>query len=294
MVKVNQVEPVELPGLLEYLGPIRVQAFFGRLAGDHFPPKPYVHGEKILLKPTRNLEIGFSRTTEAFGKGIPMTFSNLFSTYFSVSDVFGFANPQGFPGKRQGGLDFSYRLPHLRNWLTLYADNFSEDDVSPLVNPSRGMYNPGIYLSQIPGLRKFDFRFEVANTHHHEEAYTSFFYKDAYMNEGFLIGDTVGRRGSAYQITNTYWISPRKRVQFGWRSQRVSRDLIPSGGTQNSLHVQADWMLQREMEFSVLAQHEIWNFPFLATGNQSDNVLSLQLTIFPKKLWSRSALKTAD
>jgi len=147
MLKINEVDPIVLPGFLEYLGPVRVQAFFGRLAGDHFPPKPYIHGEKILLKPTPNLEVGFSRTTEAFGQGIPFTFRNLFATYFSVSDVFGAVNPQNFPGKRQGGLDFSYRLPHLRKWVTLYSDNFSEDDVNPLVNPSRAMYNPGIYLS---------------------------------------------------------------------------------------------------------------------------------------------------
>ena len=191
-------------------------------------------------------------------------------------------------------MDFSYRLPHLRKWLTLYSDNFSEDDVSPVVNPSRAMYNPGIYLSQIPRLRKFDFRFELANTHHEEEAYTSFFYKEDYTNKGFLIGDTVGRRGSAFDISTTYWLSPRKRVQVGWREHAVSKEFIPSGGSQNSLRVQADWLVQKEMEFSVLAQHELWVFPFLAARPQSDNVVSLQFTVYPKKLWSRAALGASD
>ena len=294
MLKVNQVEPFVLPGFLEYLGPVRVQAFMGRLSGDQYPRGHYIHGEKILLKPTPNLEVGISRTTEAFGQGIPFTFRNLFATYFSVTDVFGVANPRDFPGKRQGGLDFSYRLPHLRKWVTLYSDNFSEDDVNPVVNPSRAMYNPGIYLSQIPRLRRFDFRFEVANTHHHEEAYTSFFYKEAYTNKGFLIGNTVGRRGSAFDISSTYWLSPRKRVQVGWREQEVSRDLIPAGGSQNSLRVQAGWLVQKEMEISLLAQHELWVFPFLATTPRSDNLISLQFTVYPKKLWSRAALRTSD
>ena len=189
MLKVNQVEPILLPGFLERLGPVRVQAFFGRLAGYHFPPRPYIHGEKILLKPTPNLEVGISRTTIAFGQGIPMTFRNLFATYLSVTDICCVANPRDFPGKRQGGLDFSYRVPHLRNWLTIYTDNFSADDVDPLVNPSRAMYNPGIYLSQIPRLPKFDFRFEVANTRNQEVAYSSFFYKEGYTNKGFLMGE---------------------------------------------------------------------------------------------------------
>jgi hypothetical protein len=294
MLKVNQVEPIVLPWILEYLGPVRVQAFLGRLSGNHYPRGPYIHGEKILVKPSPNLEVGISRTTEAFGQGIPITFHNLFATYFSVTDVFGVANPQGFPGKRQGGLDFSYRLPHLRKWVTFYSDTFSEDDVNPLVNPYRAMFNPGIYLSQIPRLRKFDFRLELANTYHHEEAYTSFFYKNAYTNKGFLFGDTVGRRGSAFDVSSTYWLSPRKRVQVGWREQRVSKDLVPSGGSQDSVRVQADWLVQKEMELSVLVQHEFWTFPFLAAGTQRDNVISLQFAVHPKKLWSRAALATSD
>lgn len=294
MLKINQVEPIVLPGFLGHLGPVRAQVFFGRLSGYQSPPGPYIHGEKILLKPTPNLEVGFSRTTIAFGQGIPFTFRNLFATYFSVTDICCVANPQNFPGKRQGGLDFSYRLPHLRKWLTIYTDNFSADDIDPLVNPSRAMYNPGIYLSQIPRLPKFDFRFELANTRNREEAYNSFFYKDGYTNKGFLIGNTVGRHGSTFDLSSTYWLSPRKRMQIGWREQVVGKEFLLSKGSQNSLRVKADWLVQKEMELSVLAQHERWAFPFLATGARGDSVISLQLTVYPKKLWSRAALRTPD
>jgi hypothetical protein len=294
MLKVNQVQPFVLPGFLARLGPVRVQAFMGRLSGNQYPRGPYIHGEKILFKPSPNLELGVSRTAEAFGQGIPFTFSNLFATYFSVTDVCCVANPQDFPGKRQGGVDISYRLPHLRKWLTVYGDFFNADDVVPLVNPERTMYNPGIYLSQIPHLRKFDFRLEAANTRHQEEAYTSFFYKQAYTNKGFLIGNTVGRRGSAFDVSSTYWLSPRKRVQVGWHEHDVSKHLIPSGGSQNAARVQAGWLIQKDIEFSVLAQHELWVFPFLATRPQSDNVVSLQFTVYPEKLWSRTALGTSD
>jgi hypothetical protein len=295
MLKVNQVEPIVLPGFLDRLGPVRVQAFLGRLEDYHDPRAPYIHGEKILLKPTPNLEIGFSRTTLAFGQGIPFTFRNLFSTYFSVSDICCVANPQSFPGKRQGGLDFSYRLPHLRKWLTIYNDSFTADDVSPVVNPGRAFHNPGIYLSEIPRLQKFDFRFELANTQWSREIpYVSFFYRDGYTSNGFLLGNTVGRRGSAYDASTTYWLSPRRRIQVGWREQRVSKEFITSGGAQDSLRVKADWLVHKEMEFSFLAQHERWSFPFLATGKQSDNVVSLQFTVYPKKLWSRTALRTTD
>lgn len=105
---------------------------------------------------------------------------------------------------------------------------------------------------------------------------------------------TLGWLGSAFDISTTYWRSPRKRVQIGWREQFVSRDLIPSGGSQNSLRVQADWLVQKDMELSVLAQHELWVLPFLAAKPQSNNVISLQFTMYPSKLWSRTALGTSE
>lgn len=294
MFNVNQVQAVVLPSLLKYLGPVRVEAFFGRLENYHYPRGPYIHGEKIMVKPSPNLEVGLARTTIAFGQGIPITFRNLVATYFSVTDVGSNPNPRDYPGKRFGGLDFSYRVPYLRRWLTIYTDNVSSDDVSPLVNPSRAAYNPGIYLSQLPGLHKFDLRFELANSRTQGEPYTSFFYKQGYTNSGFLIGDTVGRRGSAFDASSTYWFSPRKRIQAGWRKETVSKSLIPSGGSQDSVRVKADWFVQKETELSVLVQHEDWQFPFLAARSQSNNVFSLQLTVFPKKVWSRTALRASD
>ena len=298
MLRVDQVEPIVLPGFLKYLGPVRIQGFFGKLYGQHFPPGPpgpYFHGEKALLKPTPNLEIGFSKSAVAFGQGVPFTLSNLFASYFSTTDS-GYLPYRKDPGSRQGGLDFSYRIPYLRKWLTIYTDNYSKDDASPLVNPARAMYNPGLYLSQIPRLPKFDFRFELATTGPQgEQAYwDAIHYHDAYTNKGSLIGDTVGRWGKAFDVSSTYWHSPRKQVQVGWREQRVSRELIPNGGAQDSVRVRAEWFVQKDMAFSLLAQHERWAFPFLATGKQSDNVVSLQFTVYPKKLWSRSALRNSD
>ena len=298
MLRVDQVEPIVLPGFLKYLGPVRIQGFFGKLYGQYSPsgpPGPYFHGEKALLKPTPNLEIGFSKSAVAFGQGVPFTLSNLFASYFSITDS-GELPYRKDPGSRQSGLDFSYRVPYLRKWLTVYTDNYSKDDLSPLANPARAMYNPGLYLSQIPRLPKFDFRFEYATTGPQgEQAYWDYIhYHDAYTNKGFLIGNTVGRWGKAFDFSSTYWRSPRKRVQVGWREQRVRKEFIPNGGAQDSLRVKAEWFVQKDMAFSILAQHERWSFPFLATGKQSDNIVSLQYTVYPKKLWLRTALRNSD
>src|SRR5262249_60720368 len=68
------------------------------------------------------------------------------------------------PGARRSTFDFSYRIPKLRNWLTLYDDSFVEDETSPIGYPRRSAHNPGIYLSHLPGLPHLDFRAEAAFT----------------------------------------------------------------------------------------------------------------------------------
>jgi hypothetical protein len=294
MLKINQVEPIVLPSLLKYLGPVRIEAFFGRLENYHHPRAPFIHGEKIMVKPSPNLEVGLSRTAIAFGQGIPMTFRNLISTYFSVTDIACCPNPHDFPGKRFAGLDFSYRVPHLRNWLTVYTDDITSDDVNPLVNPSRASYNPGLYLPQLPRLPKLDFRFELADTRTNGTPYTSFFYREGYTNKGFLIGNAVGPHGSAFNVSSTCWLSAQKRVQVGWRRETVSKLLVPAGGSQDSVRVKADWFVGKQTEVSAMFQHERWVFPFLAAGPQNNNVISLELTAYPKKLWSRAALRTSE
>src|SRR6267143_712853 len=92
MFRVSRTEPLKLPSFLGWLGPMRTEFFFGQLAGQEFllnpsgvfwqfgqslSPQPFVHGQKISLKPTRNFEFGFHRTTIYGGLGYPLKFKTL-------------------------------------------------------------------------------------------------------------------------------------------------------------------------------------------------------------------------
>ena len=81
------------------------------------------------------------------------------------------------PGARHASFDFNYRLPFLRNWVTLYSDSIIHDDVSPVAAPRHAAINPGIYISHFPGAPKLDFRAEAVSTDpptsHSMEAVTS-------------------------------------------------------------------------------------------------------------------------
>ena len=41
---------------------------------------------------------------------------------------------------------FSYRLPFVRKYVTLYLDSISHDDVTPISAPRRAAYRTGLVL----------------------------------------------------------------------------------------------------------------------------------------------------
>lgn len=64
MVRIVNPEPFELPFFLRFLGPVRVDQFFGRLEGHYYNRRPFMIGQKINFKPLPSLELGFGRTRD--------------------------------------------------------------------------------------------------------------------------------------------------------------------------------------------------------------------------------------
>jgi membrane-associated phospholipid phosphatase len=287
MFHIDRVSPFRLPWILRFLGPMRWDAFFGKLQGNELSPAPFFHGEKISFKPTPNLEFGFTRTVEVGGPGRPFTLDRLFLTYFSATSYVDKPALKD-PGKRDGGFDFSYRLPFVRKWLTLYNDSISADDPSPLAAPRRAGISPGLYLTQFPKIPKLDLRVEAPLTNTvgtdvpGRYIYWDNYYHDLYTNRNFLMGDWVGRDGAGIQAWSRYWLTPKNSIQFGYRHVKVDNKLIPNGGTINDASVRADYWIRPTLGASAFVQYEQWTFPLLATGLQKDVTASLQLTYWPQ------------
>src|SRR5579859_400816 len=286
MLHIDRVSPFELPSIGHFLGPMRWDAFFGRLQGNLLSPAPYFHGEKISFKPTKNLEFGFTRTVEVGGAGRPLTPYRVFWSYFSATSYVNKTAAKD-PGKRDGGFDFSYRLPYLRNWLTLYNDSISADDPSPLAAPRRAGIIPGIYLTHFPWLSRLDLRVEAPLTNTvgtnvpGRYIYWDNYYHDLYTNRHVLMGDWVGRDGSGIQARSRFWFTPKNSLQFGYRHVKVDNNLIPNGGTINDASLRADFWFARSLSVSAFAQYEKWTFPLLAPGPQQNFTTSLQITYAP-------------
>jgi Capsule assembly protein Wzi/PAP2 superfamily len=300
MFRARQTIASRLPSIFRHLGPVETDVFFGQLAGNQFPPRPLIHGEKISFKPSANFEISISRTAELGGVGRPLTAAAVFNSYFSVksSDIYA-ANAS--PGKRTVGGDFSYRIPGLRNRLTLYDDVLVPEDnptnldmnPSPIYAPRRVAMRPGIYVPRVPGLHKLDFRIEAVYTNPPtprsfagQYIYFNNFYRDLYTNKNVLIGDWIGREGTGFQGWTTYWFSPRSTVQIRYRHAKVASDFIPGGETFNDGSTTVNWQVRSDLSVSAGVQYEKWFAPVLVPSPQSNWTSSVDVTFWPRS-WKR-------
>ena len=303
MFRINRVSPFKLPSVLGWLGPIRLEWFLGQFDGHQFvfqtdtgivgqfgrslDRQPFLQGQKISLKPTPNLEFSVSSTTVFAGGPGALTWHTFLRSY-SLGNSYNQGGASD-PGDRRSGVDFSYRIPGLRKWLTFYGDAFTEDEFSPLGYPRKSAIRGGIYMPRIPGIPKLDLRVEGGSTAPPDFPgcngcfYVNNRYPDgSYTNLGNLVGSWLGRGGQGEQAWSTYWLTSRNKIQFNYRHQKISTLYLPQGGTLNDGGVKADFWLNTTLKFSGSVQYEKWNFPVLNPLAKSNVATSIELSFWPR------------
>jgi len=314
MFRIDRVTPFKLPSIFGWLGPMRVEFFLGQLAGQQFllspsglvgqfgsslNPQPFIHGQKVSFRPTSNFEFGFFRTTIYGGPGYPFTTHNFLRSLFSTGNTEA-GNPNK-PGKRLSGLDFSYRLPGLRNWLTFYADGLAYDQFSPIAYADRSVWSAGLFLSHVPRIPKLDLRVEGVYTNNPlgGAICCGFFYWNAtwrsgYTNNGNLIGNWVGRDGQGAQAWMNYWFTTKNRVQLNYRHQKVGTDYLPGGGTLTDVGVRSDYWIRPDLSLSGSVQYEQWLFPVIQPNASRTVSVSAEISFQPQRLFRSSAARQAN
>lgn len=289
--QIDRTEPLFIPLLSRLVGPFRYVFFVGSLKGHSDPNDPWLHVEKINFKPTSNVEFGFERSTIWGGKGhVPITVHSFLKSFFSFQNVPVAEKISGDdPGARFGSFDFSWRLPWLNHWMTLYTDSLVHDDVSPIDAPRHAGVRPGLYLARVPGVPNLDVRFEGVNTNTDsgrsfggEYLYQEGIQIQGYTNKGYIMGDAIGREGQGGQAWLTYHLSPMEMVQVSFKHSKVADDFIPGGTTQNSFDVHVVKRLNSSLELSAEVQQEWWKAPIYQTGQRNDTMATFQMTLYPK------------
>lgn len=333
--EINRIEPLRIPLLSRLTGPFRYEFLVGQLRGHNYMPNaayeadpssnianvinpgnPFVHVEKLSFRPTENVEFGFERTAIWAGEGhSPANIKDFLRSFFSLSSPSS-ADKDGpkDPGARFGAFDFSYRLPFVRKWLTLYADSEVHDDVSPIDAPRRAAYRPGIYLTHVPGLPRLDLRAEAASTDPTASSvvareYGHFMYwegieKQGYTNQGQLFGDWIGREDKGGQAWLTWHLSGNEWLQVNYRNQKATKDfipgsttatftgrdcplstpcLVPGGTTLNDFGFQAVKRIGKDIEVNGNFTVEHWKAPIYLPGKQTVTTTNIQITWFPNR-----------
>jgi hypothetical protein len=302
--RINRVEPLHIPFVSRFLGPVRYDFFYGSLKGHTFPNDDWTHSEKFAFRPTKNFEFGFQRTI-VFGGHThePVNLHTFLKGFIDLSDTTA-AEKAGRddPGARFTAFDMSWRLPFMRKYVTFYADSIAHDDVTPPSAPRRAAFRTGLYLSQIPGMRKLDFRVEAVDTDPitgrssgGQFNYYETVQRQAYTNQGFIMGDWIGREAKGGQAWITYHLSGNESVQLNYTNKKNDKDFIPGafnpaintynvygGTTQNDVKVSVvKRFYHNQLELNGWFQYETWTAPAYKAGQQSDTTTSFQLTYFP-------------
>jgi len=314
MLRFNRVTPFSLPLISRFLGPMRIELFVGQLSGQQFvngptgiigsysaplADQPFIHGEKISFKPTPNFEFSLSRTTLLGGPGVPFTLGTFRHSLLALGN--GLPGTTADPGDRRSAVDWSYRLPKLRRWVTFYGDAFTDDQYTPIAYPDRSVISAGLYLPQIPKIPKLDFRVEgvysdvpAGGALSHGFFYFNSRYLDGYTNDGNLIGSWIGREGQGAQAWTNYWFSPRTRVQLNFRHQKVSQQFVPGGGTVTDVGGRADFALSKNTSVTVSLQHERWLFPIIQPGPAKNVSASVGIVFSPQNLVKKAISSGAE
>ena len=312
--RVNRVSPLQLPSILKFLGPMRMEFFVGQLEGHQFVltdsgvtgswsqslnPQPWMQGEKISIKPSPDLEVGFSYMSMFAGLGVPATPGTFVNSLFDTGgDLRGTSLSKS---QRMTGLDFSYRIPKLRKWLTIYGDGFAQDQIIYQPGyPERAVWRAGIYVPMFPGLRKLDLRAEggytdnpLGNGYSNGFYYTANRYLNGQTSNGNVIGSWMGRAGQGAQAWTNYWFNARDRIQLNFRHLKVSQEFIPGGGTSTDVGVRGDYWVRPNLSVSASVQYERWFFPVIQPNPEKNVTATVEILFQPEKIFRRSSTSAA-
>ena len=300
--RINRIEPLHIPYFSRVFGDVRYDFFIGSLKGHTYPHAPWAHSEIISIAPTKNFQVAFQRSVIFGGQGHePITLHTFLKSFIGTSGVtYAQKYSADDPGARFSSTSFSYRLPFVRKYVSLYADSTTHDDVFPVSAPRRAGWRPGIFFTQLPYIPKLDFRVEgvytdyvTSRSTYGQGNYYETIQRQGFTNKGFIIGDWIGREAKGGQAWFTYHLSGNESIAVQYLRKKNAKDFIYSGTdangnqinggtTQDIFRVDVVKRLTRDVELNAWFQREQWKAPIWKPGQQGSTTASFQVTWYPQ------------
>jgi hypothetical protein len=155
-----------------------------------------------------------------------------------------------------------------------------------LADPPEGAYRAGMFLPRLPRLHRIDLRVESTSSEAPifavptggQNFYWDIKYHGGYINDGELIGNTVGRQGRTFQGWTTVHLSSVHQLQISFTDRQVDGHFVPGGGLWKDYS--ASYEIHRKSgayaKATVQFEH-IDHFPMLFPGSVDNVTASIEL-----------------
>ena len=213
MIKISTGRPLTLPWLLRLLGPSKFSLFVARLGSQRFLPNSYMVGYKVSISPHRQLEAGFTFTSEAGGTGAPPASlaERIADPLLFVDLVFLTSSDFEFSDKR-AGFDIRLRIPEARG-LELFAESVFDDirqaNLKGMFTQDAG-YVVGAYLPRLVDSGRLDvtleYHFVGIKLYRHKD------FRSGHTLDRILIGDELESAGRAGYMEVNWDVSARDLI----------------------------------------------------------------------------------
>jgi len=237
LVKLSNPDPVLLPWLLRYLGPVQATWFWTELEKDRIISRANLTGLRIDFKPTPNWEVGLARVIQFGGAGRPGLLSK------GLKDLVSGTNADVTDTDTENSLaaiDLVWRVRWPRP-AVLYYEFGGEDEAKllstlPFVSSIGQLM--GVYLPEVvPGV-PVDLRFEYFNNIQDTIPlwYRHGVYRTGYTYRGKILGHPFGGDAEAWSVRLDLF--PSDALQLGLDGDIV-RNGVLAGGARREKEIRA-------------------------------------------------------
>ncbi len=252
-LRIQNIHPGHLPGILRYLGLYRYQAFLGQLNAGRTFSRPWLSGQVITFRTLPFLEWGIDHTIMFGGSG-----NDNYSAMGFLGDLTGLStgNSSDANTNSRFGIFAKGYIPRLRN-TQVYGEVLAEDYFLPFGKsidfklPFKGpSYTAGIYVPQLTLDGRTTARFEYALTDREYSVHNDSLY---WSYENALMGSSLGPGAWQVNFEIDRWVNLQSRVGVdAFFTRRNPYGLSSQPNTETGYGVALDF-LHLPLEIGALA-----------------------------------------
>ena len=258
-IRFHNPVPIAVPGFLSFLGNVQYDLFFARLEEDRPIPNPVLFGMRLATRPSRYLEVGFSRSMiyggEGHDSGIEAWWDAFKGRNTNEPSEKGLVN-------QIAGIDVTLTLPFAFQPVQAYVEIAGEDAAD--LEPTKRAYVLGVFLPTLFGSAAHDLRVEWASNHwdgdgpswyiHSAsgEGYAHFYRNRVLGHPMSTDGENLTIQGHHFFLPSTYLeltLSRTERFSLGPSTERTDR---ASAGL-------VGWLTERVRAEAEIAQERVEN-----------------------------------